>query len=175
MKILLITLIAAFVSLTLVSQEKVENTLTYNDEVGSPEATLECLDFVAGHWQGKAFGGIVEEIWTPPLGGSMMCAFKLVVDNQVQFYELCTLSEENKTLILRLKHFRGDLKGWEEKDETVDFRLVKVDPGKVYFDGFTFEKVSHDEINLYVVLEEKGEKEEMRFNYHRFKGGASLY
>ncbi len=175
MKILLITLMAAFFSLTLVSQEKFENTLTYNDEAGSPEATLECLDFVAGHWQGKAFGGILEEVWTPPLGGSMMCAFKLVVDNQVQFYELCTLSEENKTLILRLKHFRGDLKGWEEKDETVDFRLVKVEPGKVYFDGFTFEKVSHDEINLYVVLEEKGEKEEMRFNYHRFKGGTSLY
>ncbi|MFV0268006.1 MAG: DUF6265 family protein [Draconibacterium sp.] len=174
MKVLLvISMMALFGSATF-AQEKFENTLTYNDEVGSPEATLECLDFVAGHWQGKAFGGIVEEVWTPPLGGSMMCAFKLVVDNQVQFYELCTLSEENKTLILRLKHFRGDLKGWEEKDETVDFRLVKVEPGKVYFDGFTFEKVSHDEINLYVVLEEKGKKEEMRFNYHRFEGGTPL-
>jgi len=170
MRILLTLILIAFFSTTLIAQDKFEKTLTFNDEAGSPETTLECLDFVAGHWQGKAFGGIVEEIWTPPLGGSMMCAFKLVVNNDVKFYELCTISEENKTLILRLKHFGGDLKGWEGKDEVVDFKLVKVEQGKVYFDGFTFEKVSYDEINIYVVIENNGEKNEMRFNYHRVTG-----
>jgi len=35
----------------------------------------------------------------------------------------------------------------------------------VYFDDFTFEKVSENEINVYVVISEKGKTEEVKFNY----------
>ena len=73
-----------------------------------------------------------------------MCAFKLVKDNKVQFYEICTISEENGSLMLRIKHFNPDLKGWEEKDETVDFPLVKVDGQIAYFSGMTFQRKSED-------------------------------
>lgn len=134
----------------------------------SPKASLEAVQFIAGHWKGEAFGGITEEIWTPPLGKSMMCAFKLVVNNEVRFYEICTITEENETLILRLKHFDGSLKGWEEKDETIDFRLVKVEKDRVYFDEFTFEKVGPDELNIYVVIGSNGEENEVKFNYKRY-------
>jgi len=93
---------------------------------------------------------------------------KLLMENeQVQFYELCTITEEKGSLILRLKHFHSDLKGWEEKDETVDFKLVKVTPGKVFFDGFTFERISDNEINIYVVIEDGGEQQEVKFNYRK--------
>jgi hypothetical protein len=145
-------------------------TIKYDEEKGSPIATLEVMDFIVGHWRGEAFGGITEEIWSPALGGSMMCSFKLVADNKVQFYEICTISEEEGTLILRLKHFNGNLTGWEEKDETVDFRLVKVTKDKVYFDEFTFEKISEDEMNIYVVIQDGGEEEEVKFNYKKYKG-----
>ena len=149
------------------AQDAFPNTMVYDSDKGSPPATLTDVSWVQGHWRGEAFGGITEEVWTPPLGNSMMCAFKLVVEGEVRFYEMVALSEENGTLMLRLKHFHGNLKGWEEKDETVDFPLVKVTPGKVYFDGFTFERVSENDLNIYVVIENKGTKEEMKFAYAR--------
>ena len=149
------------------SQDAIPNTLRSDSVKASPPATLQDIAWIQGHWQGEAFGGIVEEVWTPPLGGSMMCAFKLVVNNEVRFYEIVTLSEENGTLMLRLKHFHKDLKGWEEKDETVDFPLVKVTPGKMFFDGFTFEKISDDEMNIYVIIEQEGKEREAKFNYKR--------
>ena len=98
----------------------------------------------------------------------MMCVFRLVVENKVVFYEIEAITEENNTIILRLKHFGSDLKGWEEKDETVDFRLVKVTEDKVFFEGFTFERISKDEINMYVVIgHDDGSQEEVKFNYLR--------
>ena len=57
----------------------------------------------------------MEEIGRPSCG-SMMCAFKLVVQD----------------------------------------KLVKVTDNEVYFDGFTFERVSSKEMNVYVVIEDKG-------------------
>lgn len=136
--------------------------------VRTPNAALEDVAWIAGHWRGEALGGIVEEVWTPPLGPSMMASFKLVVGDEVRFYELCTLTEENGSLMLRLKHFHSDLKGWEEKDETVDFPLLEIGPGKVVFDGLRFERVSDDEMNVVVVTEDRdGRRDELRFNYHR--------
>jgi len=150
-------------------QEKFQNTLEYKDSIGSPEANLNQLSWISGYWRGKAFGGITEEVWTPNLGGSMMCAFKLIVDNQVKFYELVTIAEIEKTLILRLKHFHRDLKGWETKDETIDFKLVKIKNDKVFFDGFTFEKDGDDSMNIYVVIEDGEEKSEVKFSYKKFE------
>jgi hypothetical protein len=156
-----------FLSLTVHGQDSFPNTITYNDSIGSPEATLNDLSWVSGYWKGKAFGGIIEEVWTPNLGGSMMCAFKLIVEGKVKFYELVTISEENKTLILRLKHFHQDLKGWETKDETIDFELVKVTKDKVFFDEFTFEKEGEDKMNIYVVIQNGNQKNEVKFSYSR--------
>lgn len=168
MKKLLFTLTVSFMlSFILCGQDEFKHTLFLEKGQASPKADLSAVAWLAGHWQGEAFGGITEEIWTPPLGGSMMGAFKLVSENKIIFYELETISEENESLILRLKHFHSDLKGWEDKDTTVDFRLVKVTPGKMYFEGFTIERISDNEINMYVVIEDKGKKTEMKFNYHK--------
>ncbi|MEI8648219.1 DUF6265 family protein [Paraglaciecola sp. Hal342] len=96
-----------------------------------------------------------------------MGAFKLVVEGQVQFYEIETISQVNDTLIFRLKHFNKDLTGWEEKDKTVDFKLVKVTDNKVYFNGLTIERLSDKEINIYVAIELEGNTTEEKFNYKR--------
>ena len=168
-RIPLFMLIMLLLSSQLFAQTKFPNTLFYDDSIGSPDANLTAISWLAGHWRGEAFGGITEEMWTPALGGSMMCAFKLISDNKVNFYEIVTISEVNNTLILKLKHFHANLKGWEEKDETVDFRLVKVTEDKVYFDGFTIEKISDTEINEYVVIEDGGQRSEVKFNYKKVK------
>jgi len=151
----------------LLAQEKFPNTLSYSDSIGSPAADLSAISWIQGAWRGEAFGGLTEEIWSEPLGGSMMATFKVVVDNKVQFYEIETITEENESLILRLKHFHPDLKGWEKKEVTVDFKLVKVTKDKVYFDGYTFEKVSDNEMNVYVIIGSGAEKTETKFNYHK--------
>jgi len=143
-----------------------QNTLTLTEGSTSPNATLSDVSWVAGHWKGEAFGGIAEEIWSPPLGDSMMFVFKLAVEGKVQFYEVGHIQQTGETLILQLKHFHGSLKGWEEKDDTVDFKLVKLEPNKVFFDGFTIERISEKEINMYVVVGNKdGSSEEVKFNY----------
>ena len=145
-----------------------QNTFSFEEGATSPKATLADVSWVTGHWKGEAFGGITEEIWSPPLGDSMMFVFKLVAESKVQFYEIGHIQQLNETLLLQLKHFHGTLKGWEEKDETVDFKLVKLENNRVYFDDFTLEKVNEQEINIYVVIgHDDGSKEEVKFNYKR--------
>lgn len=146
-----------------------QNTMQYDENTGSPKAKIEDFAWIAGHWKGEAFGGIVEEMWTPPLGESMMGSFKLVTDGKTSFYELEILREVGETVILQLKHFHGDLKGWEEKNETVDFPLVKLEKNKAYFDGFTFDLISENELMMYVVVSDKGEQQEVTFHYTRVK------
>ncbi len=162
----IILIIAASACLS-TARAQFAHTLQLDKNTTSPRATLSAIGWLAGHWRGEAFGGITEEVWTPPLGGSMMSAFKLVVDGKIKFYEFVTIAEENETLLLRLKHFHADMKGWEEKNVTQDFCLVRVTPDTIYFEGFTIERVSGDEMNMYVVLGANGQQEEMKFNYHR--------
>lgn len=145
-----------------------QNTLPFPENGTSPKASLQDISWMEGHWRGEAFGDIAEEIWSPPLGGSMMFVFKLVSEGKVNFYEVGHIQEIGQTLLLQLKHFHSDLKGWEEKDETVDFKLVKVEGNRVFFDGFTFEKINVNEVNLYVVIsEDENTEKEVKFNYKR--------
>lgn len=144
-----------------------QETLQLSEGQTSPNATLKDVSWISGHWQGEAFGGIAEEIWSEPLGGSMMFVFRLVADNQVSFYEVGHIQEVDDSIILQLKHFDKNLRGWEEKNETVDFRLVKMEKNKAYFEGFTIEKVSENQINMWVLIESKDSSEEVLFSYTR--------
>jgi len=131
------------------------------------EPKLENIAWISGTWHGEAFGGITEEIWSEPSGGSMMATFKLINDGKVTFYEIEIIREVENSLILQLKHFGADLKGWETKDETVDFPLKEITPNKVVFEGMTFEKVGDYEMNIYVDIEENGNVETVTFNYKK--------
>jgi hypothetical protein len=130
------------------------------------EPTLKNIAWIAGNWKGEAFGGITEENWSEPSNGSMMASFKLIDNGKVVFYELEIIREVENTLILQLKHFSNDLKGWETQDETEDFPLIKITPNKAVFEGMTFEKISEDEMNIYVdIKQEDGTVENVKFNY----------
>jgi len=130
------------------------------------EPKLENIAWIAGNWKGEAFGGQTEENWSAPSGGSMIATFKLIKDGKVSFYEIEIIREVNNTLVLQLKHFNNDLKGWETKDETIDFPLKKITPTKAIFEGMTFEKVSDNEMNVYVDIKQgNGKIETVKFNY----------
>ncbi len=127
---------------------------------------LENIAWISGNWKGNAFGGQTEENWSKPSGGSMMATFKLIHEGKVSFYEIEIIREVKNTLILQLKHFNNDLKGWETKDETVDFPLKRITSSRVEFEGMVFEKVSDNEMNVYVdVHTEDGSTETIKFNY----------
>lgn len=144
-----------------------QETLSLPEGEASPKANLNQVAWIEGHWQGEAFGGIAEEIWSPPLGNSMMFVFRLVNDGKVSFYESGHIQQVDETIMLQLKHFNGDLKGWEEKDQTIDFKLVKLEPNKVYFDGFTIERINENQIDMWVLIEDGGKQEEVLFSYKR--------
>ena len=93
----------------------------------------------------------------------------MVNDGKVSFYESGHIQQLDDSIILQLKHFDGNLKGWEEKDETVDFKLVKLEPNKVYFEGLTMERINDDQMNVHVLIEEGGNTEEILFAYKRAK------
>ena len=96
-----------------------------------------------------------------------MGSFKLVKDKQVKFYELMTISVLESSIIMRIKHFDPGLKGWEGKDESVDFRFIKATDSKVFFDGLTFEQIGKSHIKVYVLLRNGNELKEVLFDYHR--------
>lgn len=142
------------------------NSILYSQEPEKLEPKLENISWISGNWKGEAFGGITEENWSAPSGGSMMATFKLINDGKVSFYEIEIIREVEKTLILQLKHFNNDLIGWETKDETVDFPLKYITHNKVAFEGMTFEKVNDNEMNVYVDIHEKdGTISTTKFNY----------
>lgn len=145
-----------FDNITRITINKANNKLVLVAELETElEPKLENIRWIAGTWKGEAFGGVTEEIWSEPSGGSMMATFKLIVDGKVQFYEIETITEENNSLILRLKHFNNDLKGWETKDETVDFPLISVTKNNAIFEGMTFESIDENNMIVYVAIGQK--------------------
>lgn len=143
------------------------HVMSLEEGTSSPKATIEQVAWIAGQWKGEAFGGQTEEIWSRPSTGSMMGSFKLSEGDEIVFYELCLFREVNQTVLFQLKHFNADLTGWEEKNETVDFPLVKMTKDAAYFDGITFERISKDELHVYVNIEEDGKVREVPFIYKR--------
>jgi hypothetical protein len=136
--------------------------------VDSLAPKLENIKWISGNWKGEAFGGQTEENWSEPSGGSMMATFKLINDGEVSFYEIEIIREIENSLILQLKHFDTDLKGWETKNETVDFPLIKITPTQVIFEGMSFEKVNENEMNVYVdIKNDNGDIELVKFNYKK--------
>jgi hypothetical protein len=145
-----------------------EHTLKLSPGAKSPQATLADMAWLAGRWVGPALGGEAEEIWSPPEAGSMMGMYRLVRDGKLVFYEFQTLVEERGSLILRLKHFNPNLTGWEEKQKTIDFPLVRVGERIVQFEGMSYHREGDTKLTVYLAIEGKdGTVHEEAFSYTR--------
>ena len=83
LRTLYLLLFLVITSLYMYSQEKAANVLKFSEDMVSPQATLQDIAWISGYWRGEAFGGITEEMWSDPLGNSMMFSFKLVIDDKV--------------------------------------------------------------------------------------------
>ena len=146
-----------------------EHTLRYNPADPRPKATVQDLNWLEGDWEGTAFGGVSEEIWSGPLAGTMMGVYRSIENGVVKFYEINAIVEVNGSLEMRLKHFHSDFTGWEEKDVVRSFPLVKIANGELDFDGMTYKKTGNDTVTVYLAISSKegGGSREMVFEYKR--------
>lgn len=146
------------------------NTLRLEAGKTGEKAKIQDMKPLIGTWRGVGLGGMVEEVYSEPQDGVMMGMFRFLDKGKTDFYEFIAVLEENETLIVRLKHFDSGLKGWEEKDKTTDFRFVKKEKNRMYFEGQTFEFIGKNKLNIYVAIGQKdGSVKEEVFSYKLFK------
>lgn len=139
------------------------------------KASLADIAWLAGQWQGTGLGARVEETWSPAAGGSMLGMFRALHDDKPSFYELITITEEHESLIMRLKHFHSDMKGWEEKDRTVDFRLVRLNAKGAWFEGISYLREGPDAMSVVVRIQQKdGKSREEKFSFRRVSSLSPL-
>ncbi|MFO0921693.1 MAG: DUF6265 family protein [Pirellulales bacterium] len=155
---------------TIVAQEKngPKRIRQLEPNAESPKAKLSDLQWIVGTWNGKGLGGNNDEVWSSAESGSMMGMYRHHKDGKIVFYELMIITEEKGSLLLRIKHFDAQLKGWESREESKEFPLVAVEKDAVYFAGLSFHRVNANRIDVDVAIQGKdGKSEELRFEYQR--------
>lgn len=163
-------LLAALPWLALASEAqtlRTAHTYKLDDPQRRPAASIDDVAWLAGSWQGEAFGDEFEEVWNPPSAGSMVGMFKLLDADEVKFYELMLLVEDEGSLSLKVKHFSPDFKAWEDKEDYVTFRLVKLEPDAVHFSGLSFHRTGPNELRAYLAMREDGALREEELVYRR--------
>ena len=140
-----------------------------------PEPSIEAVRFMAGHWVGGDEGDLSEEIWSEPAGNGMLGMWRYVSGGQARVLEILTLSAEAGTLVLRLRHFDGQLVAREDKGTPVVLKLVEAGAGRAVFEGpqvgaegnvrLTYRADGADA--LVSTLEKGGKPQEFRFRRRR--------
>lgn len=154
-------------SAAMAQSPRTEHTLQLDDPDSRPPATLADVAWLVGSWTGEAFGGTFEEVWNPPSAGSMVGLFKMMNGDDVRFYEIMLLVEEEGSLSLKVKHFHADFTAWEEKDDYVRFRFISADDDAVHFSGISFHRISDNEIHGYLALRNEEKVWEEKLVYQR--------
>ena len=169
MRLVMGVLLALFVASPCVAvEQRTEHTFKLSEGETAPAATLADASWMAGSWTGTAFGKQFEETWSRPSVGSMVGYFKLFDEEEgVNFYEIMTLTVDEGTLSLKVKHFSADFTAWEEKADYVNFRLVKMEPDALHFSGISFYRRDENHIDAYIVMRNGEEITEHELKYVR--------
>ncbi len=156
MRILVLLLLLAPVGLAYSQAKNTEHTYKLNNPTQRPEAQLEQVAWLAGSWEGTAFGKRFEEVWNPPSAGSMVGLFKLFdPDKGVDFYEIMLIVEQESSLSLLVKHFTADFVSWESKEDHINFKLVAIEDDAIHFSGLSFYRINDDEMHAYLAMRMK--------------------
>jgi len=145
-----------------------ENTWQLDDSKPAPKGRLSQVAWLSGTWVGKGLGGDCEEWWGKERAGYMQGAFRFDLNGKLVFTEHFVLAEQGDGLVLRLKHFGPDLKGWEEKDASVEFKLVELKEHEARFEGLTYRLVAPNHLEAYVLIKSTaGETREEKFEFKK--------
>jgi hypothetical protein len=144
-------------------------TVNFAASVEPQRPNIETVSWLAGNWKGEAFGGIVEEIWSQPAGGTMMGMFRLIKDGKVSFSEFEEIVDQDNGLVFRVKHFTSAFVGWEEKEKSIDFKFLSSTENEIHFDGLTLIKIDERTCKHVIRLKDKttGQTKDVEILYHR--------
>lgn len=82
-------------------------------------ASIAQVAFLQGDWSGPMGQDYAQEIWSAPQGDSVIGCFRWVkADGKLSMAELLTITQENGSLVLRMRHHNGRLEGWKSEVET---------------------------------------------------------
>ena len=146
---------------------RTEHTYKLDNPDNRPAATLDDVAMLVGAWDGEAFGSKFEETWNPPSAGSMIGFFKLFEEDEIAFYELLLLVEEEGSVSLKVKHFSADFTAWEDKSDHVTFRYIKTEENAVHFSGISFYRIDEDTMHGYIVMRSDDNVREEKLIYRR--------
>lgn len=150
-----------------------QETRVASEGQASPPATIAAADWLIGTWSGGGIGGAeAHESWLAPSGGTMVGMFvQETAGGGIMFSELMYLTEQDGSLVVKLKHFNPDLTGWEEKDGMVTFRLLAAEPCALYFSALTYR--CDGEGGMVVAVRMKGDAPTPQELVFRFRKSAA--
>jgi hypothetical protein len=166
-RLLVLSCALIFTSAALAQSQQTDHTYVLDNPENRVPGTLDDVAWLVGSWAGEAFGGTFEETWNPASLGTMVGMFKVMGDGEISFYELMLLAEEEGSLSLKVKHFSADFAAWEDKEDYLNFRLVKAEDAAVHFSGLSFYRINDDEMHSYLTFRDGDSVREEKLVYRR--------
>lgn len=95
-------------------------------------AVIEDAAFLQGDWvamrPGRGGEELTQEVWSGPAGNNMMGMFRWLAPNgTARVFEILTISEEEGTLVLRLRHQDALGRAWEPQDRPATLHLSRLE------------------------------------------------
>lgn len=115
-----------------------QEVLKLSDTIKQGKGNIAQLSWLAGYWTGNGLGGDCEELWMPANDSSMHGVFRFAEKGKLQFTEYMVIEEKEGSLRVKIKHYGGGVKPWEEKENWVEFPLVKIEGQTAWFSGLTY-------------------------------------
>jgi hypothetical protein len=130
-------------------------------------ATIDDAAWLAGRWVGEGFGGQMEEVWSPPVGGQMVGHFRHWVDGEPQFYEIMLLDVVDGGVRMRVKHFNPDFTAWEDRGEWHSFEPVLANADRLLFDGLDIQRDGADRMVMSIRIRRGDQVDEEILRFRR--------
>lgn len=136
--------------------------------VAEDPPAVEDLAWLAGRWTGDGLGGTCEEIWSPPMAGAMVGTFRHFKNGEPVFYELLLLTVQEGQVVMKVKHFTPGFEAWEEKADSITFRLKELTPTRADFGGLVMNRVGDDRLQINLTfVESDGSRRVEQFDFSR--------
>ncbi len=93
---------------------------------------LSSIKWLIGHWKTHSENEELEEYWHSVMADAMVGWFRWKRSEVIFLYEFMLFQQVEKGIILKIKHFDGNLVGWEEKDAWVEYQAWSSADDAVY-------------------------------------------
>ncbi len=95
-----------------------------------PQASVNDLGWMTGHWVGAAGPNTLEENWILPEGGSLAAIVRMTGDGGTSMFEVIAIEEKDGSLVLSIQQWDA---GFVPRAEAQKMELVEISENKVTF------------------------------------------